>query len=144
MPLRFGSSPGIAAGVVAGLLVGGLVAGVVVSAGAAPDSPPASQYEIVRSTFSDHTDPVEGTAVCSKGKLVMGGGARVLDEGTKHYTIVASDPMGPSGWSASFARHPEARAEETPIVPGAPGGEQEEEQPAETEFEVTAVCAAVR
>ena len=144
MPLRIGSSLRVTAGVTAGLLLGGLGAGAMVSAGAAPDDAPAANYEIVRSSFSDAGESVEGTAVCSKGKLVMGGGARVLDEGTKHYAIVASDPLGPSGWSATFVRHPEGRPEKEPILPPGPGAEQEEEQPAETGFEVTAVCAAVR
>ncbi|MGH9034348.1 MAG: hypothetical protein ACRD0O_01170 [Acidimicrobiia bacterium] len=142
MPFRIGSSLGIAAG-----LLGGLFAGLAVSAGAAaPNVPTASQapapsatdYEIVRSTFSAKGQSADGTARCSEGKLVMGGGARVLDEGTRHYAIVASDPLGPSGWSATFVRHPEA--EGSPVVPGRPAPEEE----GETEFEVTAVCAAVR
>lgn len=150
MPFRIGSSLGIAAG-----LLGGLCAGLAVSAGAAsPNAPAASEapapsgtdYEIVRSTFSDAGDSVDGTAACTRGKLVMGGGARVLDEGTKYYAIVASDPMGPSGWSATFARHPEAQAEAEPgpVLPGAPPPDEEEQEPAETGFEVTAVCAVVR
>jgi hypothetical protein len=135
--------------VTAGLLLGGLSAGVMVSAGAALDDPPAADYEIVRSSFSDGGQSVEGTARCSNGKLVMGGGARVLDEGTMYYAIVASDPLGPSGWSATFARHPEteAEAEPSPIVPGTPApgpGPEEEEEPGETEFEVSAVCATIR
>ncbi|MGH8993914.1 MAG: hypothetical protein ACRDYV_05485 [Acidimicrobiia bacterium] len=142
MPHRMRSSLGIAAG-----LLGGLLAGVMVSAGAAPtDAPAPSDYEIVRSTFSASGESAEGTAQCSKGKLVLGGGARVLDDGVRHYAIVASDPMGPSGWSATFVRHPETRSEETPIVPGAPGAEEEpeDEGPGETDFEVSAVCAVVR
>jgi hypothetical protein len=135
MPLRIGSSLRIAAGLLAGLLAG-LGAGVMVSAGAASSDPRAENYEIVRSTFSGGGESAEGTAMCSKGKLVMGGGGRVLDEGIRHYAIVASDPLGPSGWSVTFVRHPEA--ESRPILPG--GSAQEE---AKAEFEVTAVCATV-
>jgi hypothetical protein len=132
MSLRIGSSVGIAVG-----LLGGLFAGVAVSAGATGPAtgPPVSDYEIVRSTFSAGGQTAEGSARCSDGKLVMGGGGRVLDEGARHYAIVASDPAGPSGWSAVFVRHPEAS-----IIPGAPAPEGD----GETEFEVSAVCAAVR
>ncbi len=52
--------------------------------------------------------------------------------------MVASDPTGPTGWSATFVRHPEGGA--PPVGPG--NGAPEED--GETEFEVTAVCAAVR
>lgn len=131
MPLRIRPSLGIAFG-----LLGGLFAGVAVSAGAAGTAgPPVSDYEIVRSTFSAGGDTAEGSARCSQGKLVMGGGGRVLDEGGRHYAIVASDPAGPSGWSAVFVRH-----RESSVIPGgsAPEGD------GETEFEVSAVCAAVR
>ena len=115
----------------------GVLAGVAVSAGAASpaDGPPVSDYEIVRSTFSAGGETAEGSARCSNGKLVMGGGARVLDEGARHYVIVASDPAGPFGWSAVFIRHPEAS-----VIPGGPASEGE----GEMEFEVSAVCAAVR
>ena len=135
MPLRIGSSLGIAAGVLAGL-----GAGAAVRVEAVSSDPPAEDYEIVRSTFSERGDTAEGTAVCSNGKLVMGGGGRVLDEGIRHYALVASDPLGPSGWSATFARHPEA--EERPVVPAGPAPAQD--GGGETEFEITAVCAAVR
>lgn len=133
MSLRFGSSVGIAVG-----LLGGLCAGVVVSAGATGPqaAPPVANYEIVRATFSASGETAEGSARCSDGKLVMGGGGRVLDEGVRHYTMVASDPAGPSGWTAVFARHPE----EGSVIPGGPGSERE----GKTEFEVSAVCAAVR
>lgn len=135
MPLRIGSSSRIAAGVLAGLCAG-LGAGVVMSAGAAPGDRHSEDYEIVRSTFSGAGDEEEGSALCSKGKLVMGGGGRVLDEGTRHYALVASDPVGPAGWSATFVRHPEANG--SPIGPG--NGASEDGR---TDFEVTAVCAAV-
>jgi hypothetical protein len=132
MPLRIGASLGVAFG-----LLGGLFAGVAVNAGAAGPAtgPPVSDYEIVRSTFSAAGQTAEGSARCSEGRLVMGGGGRVLDEGARHFAIVASDPVGPSGWSAVFVRHPEASA-----IPGRPAPDGE----GETEFEVSAVCAAVR
>lgn len=132
MSLRIGSSVGIAVG-----LLGGLFAGVAVSAGATGPAtgPQVSDYEIVRSTFSAGGQTAEGSARCSDGKLVMGGGGRVLDEGARHYAIVASDPTGPSGWSAVFVRHPEGS-----VIPGGPAPEGE----GETKFEVSAVCAAVR
>lgn len=132
MPLRIGPSLGVAIG-----LLGGLFAGVAVSAGATGPAagPPVSDYEIVRSTFSAGEQVVEGSARCSQGKLVMGGGGRVLDEGALDYAIVASDPVGPSGWSATFVRHQEAS-----IIPGGPAPEGD----GETEFEVSAVCAVVR
>lgn len=133
MPLRIGSSLGIAAA-----LLGGLCTGVAVSAGAASNGPAAADYEIVRSTFSSRGQTAEGMARCSDGKLVMGGGARVLDEGIQHYAIVASDPAGPSGWSATFARHPEGSS----VLPGGPSSGEGDE--GETEFEISAVCAAVR
>jgi hypothetical protein len=131
MSLRIGSSVGIAVG-----LLGGLFAGVAVSAGATGPGagPQVSDYEIVRSTFSGGGQTAEGSARCSEGKLVMGGGGRVLDEGARYYAMVASDPAGPSGWSAVFVRHPEE-----PIIPGRPAPEGE----GETEFEVSAVCTAV-
>lgn len=132
MSLRIGPSLGVAFG-----LLGGLFAGVAVSAGATGPAagPQVSDYEIVRSTFSARGQTAEGSARCSDGKLVMGGGGRVLDEGARYYAIVASDPAGPSGWSAVFVRHPEGS-----IVPGGPASEGERE----TEFEVSAVCTAVR
>jgi hypothetical protein len=46
---------------------------------------------------------------------------------------VASDPVGPSGWTAAFVR----TAEPPSLVPGRP----EKEEEGETEFEVSAVCA---
>ncbi|MGH9042084.1 MAG: hypothetical protein ACRDZ3_17835 [Acidimicrobiia bacterium] len=137
MPLRIGSSLGIAMGLFAGLL-----AGVAVSAGAAaPSTPPRTDYEIVRATFSASGEAADGIARCSDGKLVMGGGGRVLDEGARNYAIVASDPAGPSAWTATFVRHPESTSSSP--TPGLPG-RQEPEEPPETDFEVSAVCAAVR
>jgi hypothetical protein len=133
MPLRIGASLGIAFGLLGGLLF----AGVAVSAGTTGPAA-ASQvagYEIVRSSFSAGGPTAEGSARCSAGKFVMGGGGRVLDEGALHYAMVASDPVGPSGWSATFVRHPEGS-----VVPGASAPEKD----GETEFEVSAVCAAVR
>ena len=128
-------------GVLAGTL-GGLFAGWAVSAGAAgpaaTPTPRASDYEIVRATFTAGGPTAEGSARCSEGKLVMGGGGRVLDEGMRLYAMVASDPAGPSSWSAVFVRHPEGS--EGPVIPGRPAPEGE----GETEFEVSAVCAAVR
>jgi len=135
MSLRFGSSVGIAVG-----LFGGLCAGVAVSAGAAGPAPQVSDYEIVRSTFSAGGETAAGSARCSDGKLVMGGGGRVLDEGARHYAIVASDPAGPSGWSAVFVRHPEGSVLPDRPAPGRPASEGE----GETQFEVSAVCAGVR
>jgi hypothetical protein len=135
MRLRIGPSLGIALG-----LLGGLFAGVAVSAGATGSAagPPVSDYEIVRATFTAGGPTAEGSARCSEGKLVMGGGGRVLDEGMRLYAMVASDPAGPSSWSAVFVRHPEGS--EGPVIPGRPAPEGE----GETEFEVSAVCAAVR
>jgi hypothetical protein len=134
MRLRIRPSLGIAFG-----LLGGLFAGVAMSAGATGSAagPPVSDYEIVRATFSGTGPTAEGSARCSDGKLVMGGGGRVLDEGARLYAMVASDPAGPSGWSAVFVRHPEGS--EGPVIPGRPAPEE-----GETEFEVSAVCAAVR
>ncbi len=135
MPLRIGSFLGIAVA-----LLAALGAGVAVSAGAASPgaAPAATDYEIVRSTFSAGGQMAEGTARCSDGKLVMGGGARVLDEGTRYYAIVASDPSGPSGWSATFVRHPEGSS----VLPGGPSSDEGEG--GETDFEISAVCATVR
>ena len=138
MALRTGSSLSVTAGLLAGLL-GGLCAGVMVSAGAAPSDPP-SGYEIVRATFSSGDETAEGTARCSDGTFVFGGGGRVLGEGVPGYTLVASDPTGPSGWTAAFVRT--ERPEESP--PLLPGGQQAEEEQPEIEFEVTAVCAPMR
>jgi hypothetical protein len=137
MPLRIGSSVGIVAGV-----LGGLCAGLAMTAGAAsPAAAPAtSDYEIVRATFSAEGETAEGTARCSGGKFVLGGGGRVLGEGVPRYTLVASDPVGPSGWTAAFVRTPEAPP--PPLVPGAPPPKEEENE-TETDFEVSAVCAAV-
>ncbi len=120
---------------------GGLAAGLAVSAGAASPgvAPATADYEIVRATFSAAGETAEGTARCSGGKLVFGGGGRVLDEGVPRYTLVASDPTGPSGWTAAFVRTAEPPP---PLVPGTPPPETEEESDAETEFEVSAVCAA--
>lgn len=136
MRLRIGPSLGIALG-----LLGGLFAGVAVSAGATGSAagPPVSDYEIVRATFSGTGPTAEGSARCSDGKLVMGGGGRVLDEGAQLYAMVASDPAGPSSWSAVFVRHPEGSGS-GPVIPGRPAPEEQ----GETEFEVSAVCAAVR
>ncbi len=139
MPLRIGSSVGIAVGV-----LGGLCAGVAMTAGAVTPAaaPPAtSDYEIVRATFSAEGETAESTARCTAGKFVLGGGGRVLGEGAPRYTLVASDPVGPSGWTAAFVRMPEPEPP-PPLVPGSPPAEEEGET--ETEFEVSAVCAAAR
>jgi hypothetical protein len=123
-------------------VVAGVGAGVAVSADAAgpAGAPAASDYEIVRATFSAGGDTAEGTARCSGGKFVLGGGGRVLGEGVPRYTLVASDPIGPSGWTAAFVRAPEPEPP-PPLVPGSPPAEEEGES--ETEFEVSAVCGAV-
>ncbi|MGH8972672.1 MAG: hypothetical protein ACRD0C_05650 [Acidimicrobiia bacterium] len=131
MPLRLRRSL-----VVLCTVLGGVGAGVAVSAGAASDgaAPSAFDYEIVRATFSAGGETAEGTARCSDGKFVFGGGGRVLGEGVPGYTLVASDPTGPSGWTAAFVRTAEP---EPPLVPGGPAEEEDE-----TEFEISAVCAA--
>lgn len=153
-----------------GVLIGiaaGLLAGVAVGAGAAPEeSPRPSDYEIVRTTFHAGERTAEGTASCSEGKLVMGGGGRVVTGNGLGYTIVASDPTGPYGWTATFARPEEEPPEEAPAetepeedpptLPGVPaageepeqdGGEEDpEDETAEerkAEFEVSAVCATI-
>jgi hypothetical protein len=138
MPLRMGWSLGIAVGA-----LGGLCAGVAMTAGAVTPAaaPAASDYEIVRATFSAEGETAEGTARCTAGKFVFGGGGRVLGEGAPRYTLVASDPVGPSGWTAAFVRTPEAEPP-PPLVPGSPPAEEEGET--ETDFEVSAVCAAMR
>lgn len=150
-----------------GVLVGiaaGLMAGLAVGAGAAPEgSPRPSDYEIVRTTFHAGERTAEGTARCSSGKLVMGGGARVVTGNGLDYAIVASDPTGPYGWTAAFVRpeeEPPAEEpaeeepeEDPPLVPGVPatgedpdqedGGEEEEAEATKAEFEVSAVCATI-
>jgi hypothetical protein len=138
MPLRIGSSLGIAVGV-----LGGLCVGLAMTAGAASPvaAPTTSDYEIVQATFSAEGETAEGTARCTAGKFVLGGGGRVLGEGTPRYTLVASDPVGPSGWTAAFVRMPEPESP-PPLVPGSPPAEEEGQ--GETDFEVSAVCAAAR
>ena len=133
MSLRLGSYVGMAVGVLAGLCAG--VAVTASAAGPAPVSSDATEYEIVRATFKAGGQTADGTARCSPGKFVFGGGGRVLGDGTPRYSLVASDPTGPSGWTAAFVRLPEP--EGPPLVPGQPSEEE-----SETEFEITAVCAA--
>ena len=135
MPLRIGSSLGLAMG-----LLGGLLAGVAVSAGAAaPSAPPGLTTRSSGPPSPARARRRTGPRRCSDGKLVMGGGGRVLDEGARWYAIVASDPAGPSAWTATFVRHPEQESS----TPGLPGRQAPEEPPV-TDFEVSAVCAAVR
>ncbi len=155
------------------LVATALALGGAVWAGAAmaqsETGPPAggelSGYEIVRANFLASDDRAEGTARCSPGKMVLGGGARVIDEDQTRYLLTASEPAGPSGWTAVFVRAPEPPAPEPesgpdPLLPdptgpdefgpGEPGPDEPdpdegtEAEESETHFEVSAVCATLR
>lgn len=141
-----------------GLLgLGAVVWTGVASAGPDPKPAAASQppgelsgYEIVRANFLATEDTVDGTARCSDGKMVLGGGGRVIEDDHRRYLLAASEPAGPSGWTAVFVRAPEppAAREEPPRLPGPPSGDDGDEgsPPPEPEahFEVSAICAVLR
>jgi hypothetical protein len=104
-------------------------------AGVRQDDSSISNYEIVRATFSAHGRTAIGTATCSPGKLVLGGGGRPLDEDATSYLLRASEPAGPSAWSVGFIR-----PENSPL----PSDDQPIGEGQDVHFEVSAVCAQIR
>ena len=108
-----------------------------------------SGYEIARNTFltagANKETSVEGTATCSSGKLVLGGGGRVIRGDQTAWHLSASEPAGPTTWTAVFTRTPPPPEPEEPepLLP-TPAAQEEPTPQGESQFEVSAVCAVLR